>query len=194
MLCGPMAWALFYNALSQKKLVGTHVQHHPDIGRENKGEKEKFCCFFFFPESVGKIWQVTNSTNYCRFWLWTINFKKTHVIVVYKKVCFFQHLNQQQQSRIINIQKKNLQTNTLVPFHKNNNKVFWLRSFIYKIYLIKIMIEHLETVHEEEKRIANNENNNTDQRSTGTLCIKRNLAPTNSSDGEFQFFETSFFI
>ena len=50
------------------------------------------------------------------------------------------------------------------------------------------MIEHLETVHEEEKRIANNENNNTDQRSTGTLCIKRNLAPTNSSDGEFQFF------
>jgi len=46
------------------------------------------------------------------------------------------------------------------------------------------MIEHLETVHEEEKRIANNENNNTDQRSTGTLCIKRNLAPTNSSDGE----------
>mgnify|MGYP001432522253 CR=1 FL=1 len=52
------------------------------------------------------------------------------------------------------------------------------------------MIEHLETVHEEEKRIANNENNNTDQRSTGTLCIKRNLAPTNSSDGEFQFFET----
>lgn len=43
------------------------------------------------------------------------------------------------------------------------------------------MIEHLETVHEEEKRI---ENNNTDQRSTGTLCIKRNLAPTNSSDGE----------
>ena len=56
------------------------------------------------------------------------------------------------------------------------------------------MIEHLETVHEEEKRIANNENNNTDQRSTGTLCIKRNLAPTNSSDGEFQFFETYFFI
>ena len=56
------------------------------------------------------------------------------------------------------------------------------------------MIEHLETVHEEEKRIANNENNNTDQRSTGTLCIKRNLAPTNSSDGEFQFFETFFFI
>ena len=54
------------------------------------------------------------------------------------------------------------------------------------------MIEHLETVHEEEKRIANNENNNTDQRSTGTLCIKRNLAPTNSSDGEFQFFETFF--
>ena len=53
------------------------------------------------------------------------------------------------------------------------------------------MIEHLETVHEEEKR--NIENNNTDQRSTGTLCIKRNLAPTNSSDGEFQFFETSFF-
>jgi len=46
------------------------------------------------------------------------------------------------------------------------------------------MIEHLETVHEEEKRIANNENKNTDQRSTGTLCIKRNLAPTNSSDGE----------
>lgn len=44
------------------------------------------------------------------------------------------------------------------------------------------MIEHLETVHEEEKR--NIENNNTDQRSTGTLCIKRNLAPTNSSDGE----------
>jgi len=43
------------------------------------------------------------------------------------------------------------------------------------------MIEHLETVHEEEKRI---ENNNIDQRSTGTLCIKRNLAPTNSSDGE----------
>ena len=51
------------------------------------------------------------------------------------------------------------------------------------------MIEHLETVHEEEKRI---ENNNIDQRSTGTLCIKRNLAPTNSSDGEFQFFETCF--
>ena len=56
------------------------------------------------------------------------------------------------------------------------------------------MIEHLETVHEEEKRIANNENNNTDQRSTGTLCIKRNLAPTNSSDGEFQFFETFLFF
>ena len=56
------------------------------------------------------------------------------------------------------------------------------------------MIEHLETVHEEEKRIANNENNNTDQRSTGTLCIKRNLAPTNSSDGEFQFFETYLFF
>jgi len=43
------------------------------------------------------------------------------------------------------------------------------------------MIEHLETVHEEEKQ-ANLNNNN--DRPTGTLCIKRNLAPTNSSDGE----------
>jgi len=35
------------------------------------------------------------------------------------------------------------------------------------------MIEHLETVHEEEKHQANT-----------NICIKRNLAPTNSSDGE----------
>ena len=35
------------------------------------------------------------------------------------------------------------------------------------------MIEHLETVHEEEKR--NIENNNMDQRSTGTLCIKKDF-------------------
>jgi len=35
------------------------------------------------------------------------------------------------------------------------------------------MIEHLETVHEEEKQQANT-----------NICIKRNLAPTNSSDGE----------
>ena len=38
------------------------------------------------------------------------------------------------------------------------------------------MIEHLETVHEEEKQA----NQNT------TSCNKRNLAPTNSSDGEFK--------
>ena len=37
-------------------------------------------------------------------------------------------------------------------------------------------IEHLETVHEEEKQQANT-----------NICIKRNLAPTNSSDGECQF-------
>ena len=51
------------------------------------------------------------------------------------------------------------------------------------------MIEHLETVHEEEKQ-ANLNNNN--DRPTGTLCIKRNLAPTNSSDGEFQFLKLSY--
>jgi len=45
------------------------------------------------------------------------------------------------------------------------------------------MIEHLETVLEEDKiPIATNNNNN--DRPTGNLCIKRNLAPTNSSDGE----------
>jgi len=43
------------------------------------------------------------------------------------------------------------------------------------------MIEHLETVHEEDKQATNNNNND---RPTGNLCIKRNLAPTNSSDGE----------
>jgi len=45
------------------------------------------------------------------------------------------------------------------------------------------MIEHLETVLEEENPIQATNNNNND-RPTGNLCIKRNLAPTNSSDGE----------
>ena len=48
------------------------------------------------------------------------------------------------------------------------------------------MIEHLETVLEEDKiPIATNNNNN--DRPTGNLCIKRNLAPTNSSDGKCQY-------